>query len=98
MNKNPIINAFAASAYIVGIVLLINHITKVLSDNGDKLIIPILMLSLFTLSAAVMGFIFLFIPIQMYLDGKKKEGGMLLIKSVGAFAVITSIILIVALV
>jgi len=31
------------------------------------------MLSLFTLSAAVMGYLFAAEPIMMYLDGKKKE-------------------------
>lgn len=43
------------------------------TDVDETILIPIAVLSLFTLSAAIIGYLFLFQPAQMYLDGKKKE-------------------------
>ena len=55
---------------------------------------PVAILSLFTLSAAVMGYIFFFQPVQLYLDGKKKPAIDLFLQTLGVFAIITIAILI----
>ena len=91
--KNPIVNAVAAGVYIALLVTIMNHVSSVRPEDG--LIMPILGLSLFTLSAAVMGYLFLSQPIQFYLDGKKKEAVAFFLRTVAAFAVITVIFLVV---
>ncbi len=92
MTKNPLINALAATSYITLVASLMfygsNH------PGPDKsVLIPIAMMSLFTLSAAMMGYIFLSQPLQLYLDGKKKDGINLFIKTLAIFAGITSLAL-----
>jgi len=91
MSKNPIYNAIAALIYIVLIVLLINSVTRIDALEAS-LLMPILMISLFTLSAAVMGYIFCYQPLRLYLDGKKEEAVKLFLKTVGIFAIVPVII------
>jgi hypothetical protein len=59
----------------------------------DTVFTPIVILSLFTLSAAMMGYLFLFQPLQLYLDGKKKVAVNLFLQTFATFAVITAVIL-----
>lgn len=92
MTKNPIVNGLGALAYIVTITLIIYFGTKNLPKE-DTILAPIAMISLFTLSAAVMGYIFGLQPIQLYLDGKKKEAVQLFLKTMMVFGLLTSIIL-----
>ncbi|HVZ12709.1 MAG TPA: hypothetical protein VG965_06800 [Patescibacteria group bacterium] len=84
MTKNPFANAAAALAYII---ILINVITiggKPIEHN-NSLFIPIIMLSLFTLSAAAMAYFFFYNPVLMFFDNKKKQAFELALKSFGAF-------------
>jgi hypothetical protein len=93
MNKNPVINAFLAALYIGLLVTFIN-IFAAGPDTPDKggLLIPMVMLSLFTLSAAVMGFLFVSEPLMQYLDGKKKEAVGFFLTTVVSFAGITLVL------
>ncbi len=91
MTKNPFINAIAALIYITLIASFMFYGTKHASGTPESIIIPIAMLSLFTLSAAVMGYVFLSKPLLLYLDGKKKEAVKLFLHTVAVFAVITAI-------
>ncbi len=91
MTKNPIYNALAATTYIVLVVLAINGISNIPSLESS-LIMPVIFLSLFVLSAAVMGYIFCYQPLRMYLDNKKEEAVKLFLKTIGMFAGITLVI------
>ena len=93
MSKKPVMNALAASAYIVGIAAVMNWGTR-LVPHPNSFIVPVAMISLFTLSAAVMGYLFCYQPIQLYFDGKKKQAGQLFLQTVAVFACITLSILI----
>ncbi len=73
MTKNPILNAIAAGVYISIISLVMNWGTKY-APKGPTFLAPIAVISLFTLSAAVMGYIFCYEPAQLYFSGKKKRG------------------------
>ena len=92
MTRNPFINALAATLYISLVASImfygINH-----TGSVNSVVIPIAMISLFTLSAAVMGYLFLYQPLQLYLDGKKKEAVDLFLQTVAVFAGITALIL-----
>ena len=90
MPKNPFINAISASLYIALIVTVLTLGTK-FTSGPDNYVMPVAMLSLFTLSAAVMGYLFLSQPILLFLDGKKKEAVSLFLQTVGVFAGITAV-------
>ena len=91
MTKNPIINALLAAAYIA-LVASFMFFGK-MEDRPDTIIVPIAMISLFTFSAAVMGYIFLSVPPQLFLSGKKAAGVTLFVQTLAAFGVLTVIFL-----
>ena len=94
MTKNPIINALCASAYITLGVTIMTFLTQPLKNKPDTFFTPVVFLSLLTLSVAVMAFLFFYQPLMLFIEGKKKEAVNLFIKTVGIFAVITIIALI----
>lgn len=93
MSKNPIVNALSASAYIILIVTIFNLLTHTLKDKPDTIGAPLTVLSLFTLSAAVMAYLFLYQPLQLFIEGKKTEAVNLFVRTVGIFAVFTVVVL-----
>ena len=94
MTRNPYLNALAAAAYIVVIAFVMFYGTDHTGRN-PTVFIPIAVLSLLVLSAAVMAFIFFFQPIQMFLDGQKKQAIELTIRTIGTFACITFVFLVI---
>src|SRR5262245_35529363 len=92
MTKNPFLNALAALAYIALVGSVMFYGTKNM-PGPDTVFAPIAVMSLFTLSAGVMGYIFLSQPIMFYLDGKKKEAVSLFTKTLLSFAAITAVVL-----
>lgn len=91
LTKNPFINALAAECYIALVVCLMTAIAEPNQPDSESVFIPMAMLSLFVLSASIMGFLFLAEPLQMYLDNKKKEAVTFFLKTVGSFALFTVI-------
>ena len=94
MYKKPLINAACAAGYIVLVVAVINFLSQKLKDTPDTIGAPIAFLSLFTLSAAVMAYLFLYQPLQLFMEGKKKEAAHLFIRTIGIFAIFTAGVLI----
>lgn len=92
MSKNPVLNALAASLYIVSIALVMNWGVRI-APKEDSFLAPVAMMSLFTLSAAVMGYLFVYAPIMLYFDGKKKAAVHLFLQTVAVFAVLTAVAL-----
>src|SRR3990167_4916184 len=90
-SRNPFINALGAALYIVVVACIMYYGLKE-NGKGESVLIPIAILSLFTLSAAVMGYLFLSEPIQMYLDGKKKEAIRYFVMTLLSFAAITALV------
>lgn len=84
--KKPFLCALGAAAYIVIIVFVSQFVTSLLKNQNETIIIPMTMLSLFVLSAAVMGFLFLSEPLQLLVENKKREAVMFFVKIVGFFA------------
>lgn len=89
MTRKPYLNALAATAYISGVASLMYYGTETSGFAEESVLIPIAMLSLFVLSACVMGYIFCYEPIKLYLEDKKQESIDLFLKTIGFFAVIT---------
>lgn len=94
MTKNPIINALSASGYILLIVAVFTFISDTQRNKPDTFLAPIVMLSMLTLSVAVMAYIFFYQPLQLFISGKKKEAVDLFVKTVGVFGILTVIALI----
>jgi len=90
MTKNPFLNALTASFYIVFIALVMYFGTKNLPKE-DSLFAPIAVISLFTLSAAIMGFVFGYNPLLLILDGKAKQAVHLFLQTVLIFGVFTAL-------
>jgi hypothetical protein len=93
VSKNPFLNAFAASSYILAIVSIMNFMTQKLRDKPDTFFAPVTILFMLTLSVAVMGFLFFYQPLLFVIEGKKKEAISLFVKTVGIFAIFTIVIL-----
>lgn len=90
MNKNPLYNSLAAILYIIVLVGGMNLITKYEVNEGiASFVMPIIMISLFTLSAAVMVYLFCLQPLRLYLDGKKEQAVSLFIKTILIFGALT---------
>ena len=94
MSKNPIINALSAAGYIGLVVSIINLISLTNRDKPDTAFAPVVFLSLLTLSVTVMALLFFYKPLQLFIEGKKKEAVNLSVKTVGVFAAFTAVILI----
>jgi len=92
MTINPLINAFLASLYIVAVASFMYYVPKTV-DDIEGVIVPVVVLSLFVLSAAVMGYLFLSKPAQLYADGQRGEAVRLFLNTVFVFAGITVLFL-----
>jgi hypothetical protein len=91
MSKNPLINALGASSYILLVVTLINFVSQTQKNQPDTIFAPIAFLSLLTLSAAVMSFLFFYQPLLLFIDGKKKAAVDLFLKTIAIFASFTAL-------
>lgn len=91
MTKNPLVNALGALGYIALIVSILNLIATTQGDKPDTPFAPVIFLSLLTLSASVMAYIFFYQPLQLLIGGKKKEAVKLFTQTIGLFAVITAV-------
>jgi hypothetical protein len=94
MTKNPILNALTAALYIVFISLVLFYGT-IFKVGNNSFLAPIAMISLFTFSAAVMGYLFLYQPFVIYFDGKKKLAIDLFLQTLLVFGIITALIFVV---
>ena len=95
MTKNPFINALMATLYIVVVASFMFYGShSPLAGKADTIVAPIAMISLFTLSVAVMGFVFFYQPFQLYFNGEKKRALDLFLQTLVIFAVITILIII----
>lgn len=84
--KKSFIYALSAIVYIIFIVLAINYTgSSSLASKEETILIPMIMLSLFVISTAIMGFLFLSEPLILFMDNKKKEAVAFFGKTLGFF-------------
>ena len=88
MSKNPFINALFAAAYIALIASAIAYAPN-FEVRMYGAIAPITFLSLFVLSAALMGYFFVYQPVRLLIEGKQREATKFFLTTVLAFACIT---------
>lgn len=93
MSKNPLVNATAAASYIIFVVSVMTFVTRPLRNKPDTFFAPITMLFMLTLSVTVMAYLFFYQPLLLFIEGKKKAAVDLFVKTVGAFAAMTAVVL-----
>lgn len=92
MSKNPLLNAVCASGYIALIVSVLSFVSKTQGNKPDTFFAPIAFLSLLTLSVVVMAYLFFYQPVQLFIEGKKKQAINLFMQTAGIFALITVVV------
>lgn len=93
MSQNPFINALVAAGYISILATLIFNSPKLITDSELGMMAPILFLSLFVISAALMGYLFVYQPIRYLIEGKQAEATKLFLVTIASFACITGVII-----
>lgn len=94
MTKNPFINALSATGYILLVVSALSYVSKTQSDKPDTFFAPVAFLSLLTLSILVMTYLFFYQPVQLFIEGKKKQAVQLFVQTTSIFAGITAVVLV----
>lgn len=89
----PVTNAILAALYIVVLVFAMTTFVDQ-PDKETSLLAPITVISLLTLSVAVMGYLFFGKPVMLYIDGQKREAVHFFLKTIAGFAVITLLFLV----
>ena len=92
MSSNPYLNAVLASAYIISVASVM-YFGEQLVEREPSVLIPIVVLSLLVLSVTVMGYLFFYQPVQLFMAGRTAEASAFFLKTVAAFALITFVFL-----
>ncbi len=94
MFKQSLLSALGVAAYVT---LIVTGLFKLMpGPDGESLFVPIAMLMLFVVSAAIVGSLVLLKPIMMYVSGMKAESVKLLLWTIGWLAGFTVIAFVVA--
>lgn len=93
MSKNPFVNALVAAGYISLLVTAIFNSPKFITDSELGMMAPVLFLSLFVISASLMGYFFVYPPARLLVEGKQAEATKLFLMTVFSFACITGTII-----
>jgi hypothetical protein len=96
MTKNPFINALSGLLYIVLFVSVLYY-TSGIGGHTPSIFYPIAVLSAFVFSASCMGYLFLYQPLQLFLEGEKKRAVDLFLKTVGIFGVCAATLVLIGL-
>jgi hypothetical protein len=89
MKINPLLNALGAAVYILAVVGIIYSLQS--PNTPDTILAPIFLLSLLTLSAATMAFLFFYQPMRLYFDNKRQEAVTYFMKTIGYFSILVII-------
>jgi hypothetical protein len=91
IKKTALINSSATALYIVLVGTFMYYGTMIKIGRDNAFLAPIAMLFLFVFSASLTGFLMIGKPVQMYVDGNKKEALSLLTYTLAFFSIITLI-------
>jgi hypothetical protein len=84
--KKPFLYASGAAFYIAIVVTILQTASYVFKDQSGTMLVPMAMLSMFVLSAAIMGYLFLSEPLYLLVENHKQEAIAFFAKTVGFFA------------
>lgn len=93
--KASALNSLGTMVYITAVALFLNNAQKIFGKVEDTFFAPLIMLTLFVLSALITGLLLLGRPALLYFDGRKQDGLKLLFYTViSLVAILVFIILI----
>lgn len=95
MNKTSFLNTLGTVAYICVVTTIMQNGNKIFGEK-DNFVTPIVFLSLFTLSAIVVGGLVLGKPLMLYFDDKKKEAVAMFLQTAGWLAIFTIVAMVVS--
>ena len=99
MTTNPFYNALFAITYIILLVTTVFYGSNLLEGVlQETIFLPMGFLATFVLSAALMGYLFLYQPLLLLLNGEREKGIKLFLHTVGVFAGATVLLILIALV
>ena len=84
--KKPFLHALGAALYIVIIVIVAQLVSGALKSQNGTILIQMTALSLFVLSAAIIGYFFLSESLYLLVENRKQEAIAFFAKVVGFFA------------
>lgn len=85
-----------AVLYVAVVATVMRNAERLFSDGKpDSALAPIGMLLLLVVSAATMGMLVFGKPLMLYIDGKKREGVMMAVCTIGQLAAITILLFVV---
>jgi hypothetical protein len=90
--KKPLIHALAAGLYIAMLVSVMGATSSLVPE--DNIAMPMTMLGLFVLSAAIMGYLFLYEPFNLFMENRKQEAVIFFSRTVLFFAGCVAVFLI----
>jgi cbb3-type cytochrome oxidase subunit 3 len=81
--------ALLAALYVIAVASFLGNVENIFPHIGNEIFAAIGMLLLFVSSAAVMGLLFLGMPVWLYLEGNKTQAARMLLEVVTTFLLIT---------
>jgi hypothetical protein len=83
--KKSFYNAICAFSYISAAVFLLFRLQNPNVPDDKSIIVPMAILSLFVLSVAMMGYFFVWGPLELVIEGKKEESVKYFFTTIGIF-------------
>lgn len=87
MNKKSVYNALLAAGYIILVISFMQWIGHTPHPQQDSFFAPFAMVSLLTLSVAVMAYLFFYQPVLLLIENKRPEAVKVFFGTVGIFTV-----------
>lgn len=87
--RSPYLHALMASLYILTIALFFNYANNFLPTGTHTILAPMILLSLLVLSVTVMGYLFFYQPLTLYMAGKRSDAFTFFARTVATFALLT---------
>ena len=88
-----VLNSLGVLVYVSLVALFFRNAERIFGNKPDNFLAPVIMLTLFVLSALITGSLVLGKPIMLYFDGQKKESIKLLVYTAISLAVILALVI-----
>lgn len=95
--KRSFIHAALAVLYIAFVATFMQNLPKIFGPgpDGDSMVVPLIFLLVFVVSAATMGLLVFGKPVMLYIDGKKREAVTMVLCTIGTLAFITVLLIVI---
>jgi hypothetical protein len=95
IQKRALVNSLATTVYIILVAGFMYYGSTIKLGRVNTFLAPVALLSLFVTSASITGYLIFGKPVQMYIDGKKKDALKLVTYTLGFFSATTIVALVI---